>query len=106
VPSPTNGCQRPFLPTPRVASVGARSQDLEAGSYIEVVHEYRVADGWAMGDPMGVCKIYVDPVTQRVLGAHVLGERASLLITPLSKPLRTATECPNWPRASTGSIQR
>ena len=36
-----------------------------------------------MGDPMGVCKIYVDPVTERILGAHVLGDQASLLITPL-----------------------
>ena len=42
-----------------------------------------VAYGWAMGDPMGICKIYADPVTERVLGAHVLGEQASLLITPL-----------------------
>ena len=40
---------------PQVASVGARSQDLEPGSYIEVVQEYRkVAYGWAMGDPMGI----------------------------------------------------
>jgi mycothione reductase len=69
---------------PQVASVGARSQDLEPGSYLEVVQEYRdVAYGWAMGDPMGVCKIYVDPVTETILGAHVLGEQASLLLTPL-----------------------
>jgi mycothione reductase len=69
---------------PQVATVGARSQDLAPGSYLEVVQEYRdVAYGWAMGDPMGVCKIYVDPITERILGAHVLGDQASLLITPL-----------------------
>jgi mycothione reductase len=69
---------------PQIATVGARSQDLEPGSYIEIVQEYRdVAYGWAMGDPAGICKIYLDPDTQMILGAHVLGEQASLLITPL-----------------------
>jgi mycothione reductase len=49
---------------PQVATVGARSRDLAPGSYLEVVQEYGdVAYGWAMGDPMGVCKIYVDPMT-------------------------------------------
>jgi mycothione reductase len=69
---------------PQVATVGARSRDLAPGSYLEVVQEYGdVAYGWAMGDPMGVCKIYVDPMTERILGAHVLGDQASLLITSL-----------------------
>jgi mycothione reductase len=69
---------------PQIATVGARSQDLAPGSYVEVMQEYRdVAYGWAMGAPAGFCKVYLDRGTETILGAHVLGEQASLLITPL-----------------------
>jgi mycothione reductase len=69
---------------PQVASVGARSQDLRGKPFVEAVQEYRdVAYGWALQDHVGVCKLYADPETGTLLGAHVLGYQASLLITPL-----------------------
>ena len=69
---------------PQVASVGARSQDLEGRPYVEALQEYGdVAYGWARQDHLGVCKLYADPETGTLLGAHILGYQASLLITPL-----------------------
>jgi mycothione reductase len=69
---------------PQIASVGARSQDLEGRPYIEATQNYGdTAYGWALEDNDGICKIYADLETGLLLGAHVLGEQASLLITPL-----------------------
>jgi mycothione reductase len=69
---------------PQVASVGARSQDLHDRPYVEVIQEYSdTAYGWAIQDQGGVCKLYADPKSGTLLGAHILGYQASLLITPL-----------------------
>ena len=69
---------------PQVATVGARSQDLEGRPYVEASQEYSdVAYGWALQDHLGICKLYADPATGTLLGAHILGYQASLLITPL-----------------------
>ena len=47
---------------PQIASVGARSQDLEGRPYVEALQEYgHVAYGWALQDRRGVCKLYADP---------------------------------------------
>ena len=92
---------------PQIASVGARSQDLEGEPYVEALQEYGdVAYGWALQDHRGVCKLYADPETGTLLGAHILGYQASLLITPLSKRWLTASESPILPGASTGFILR
>ena len=69
---------------PQIASVGARSQDLDGRPYVEALQEYGdVAYGWALQDHRGVCKLYADPATGTLLGAHILGDQASLLIAPL-----------------------
>ena len=69
---------------PQIASVGARSQDLDGRPYVEALQEYAdVAYGWALQDHRGVCKLYADPATGTLLGAHILGDQASLLIAPL-----------------------
>jgi mycothione reductase len=69
---------------PQIASVGARSQDLEGRPYVEATQEYSdTAYGWALQDHDGICKLYADPATGTLLGAHILGHQASLLITPL-----------------------
>jgi len=69
---------------PQVASVGARSQDLIDRPYVEAIQQYGdTAYGWAIQDQGGICKLYADPETGTLLGAHVLGYQASLLITPL-----------------------
>ena len=69
---------------PQIASVGARSQDLEGHRFVEATQELNdTAYGWALQDHGGICKLYADPVTGTLLGAHILGHEASLLIVPL-----------------------
>jgi mycothione reductase len=69
---------------PQIASVGARSQDLKGRRYVEATQYYSdTAYGWAIQDHDGVCKLYADPESGTLLGAHILGYQASLLITPL-----------------------
>jgi mycothione reductase len=70
---------------PQIATVGAREQDLSPERpYVSAIHEYAdVAYGWALQDHTGFCKIYADAVTGTLLGAHIMGSQASLLIQPL-----------------------
>jgi mycothione reductase len=69
---------------PQIASVGARSQDLAGRQFVEATQEYGdTAYGWAIQDHGGFCKLYADTETGTLLGAHILGYQASLLITPL-----------------------
>lgn len=69
---------------PQIASVGARSQDLEGLDYVESIQKYSdTAYGWALQDHIGICKLYAHRDTGALLGAHILGHQASLLIAPL-----------------------
>jgi mycothione reductase len=69
---------------PQIAWVGARSQDLEGREFIQSTQHFGdTAYGWALQDRGGICRLYADPTTGRLLGAHVLGHEAALLITPL-----------------------
>ena len=69
---------------PQIATVGAREQDLGGRRYVSAVQEYAdVAYGWALQDTTGFCKLYADPATGALLGAHIMGYQASLLIQPL-----------------------
>ena len=90
---------------PQIAWVGARSQDLAGRPYVEALQEYSdVAYGWALQDHTGVCKLYADPETGRLLGAHILGYQASLLITPLVQAVAHGQRVADLARASTGYI--
>ena len=56
------------------------------------VQEYAgSAYGWAMEDTTSFCKLIGDPVTRRLLGAHVIGAQASLLVQPLVQGLHLGT---------------
>ncbi|MDO5681297.1 MAG: mycothione reductase [Propionibacteriaceae bacterium] len=71
---------------PQIAAVGATEQELkEAGRrYVSAVQDYgSVAYGWAMEDRESFCKLLADPDTGQLLGAHILGEQAPVLIQPL-----------------------
>src|SRR5581483_2260571 len=67
---------------PQIATVGARIQDLEARRpYVAATQPYSgTAYGWALRDTEGSCTLYADPATGKLLGAHILGYQASLLI--------------------------
>ena len=71
---------------PQVATVGATEDQLQAVGrpYVCAVREYAdAAYGWALEDTTSMVKVLADPQTRRLLGAHVLGPEASLLIQPL-----------------------
>jgi mycothione reductase len=71
---------------PQVASVGATSRELDAAgrTYVTATQAYGdTAFGWAMEDREGICRLYADPQTGQLLGAHLMGYQASSLIQPL-----------------------
>ena len=84
-PYPHDWVPSAVFTAPQIASVGAREQDLsQERPYVEAIHEYAdVAYGWALQDNVGFCKLYADAATGTLLGAHIMGDQASLLIQPL-----------------------
>ena len=72
--------------SPQVASVGVTERDLLAAgrSYVRSVRPYSdTAYGWAMEDETGFCKLLADPATDRLLGAHICGPDAAVLLQQL-----------------------
>jgi mycothione reductase len=76
--------------SPQIASVGMTQEEaeewaLEHGTEITVkVQDYgSTAYGWAMEDRTGLCKLIAEKGTGRLLGAHLVGEEASVLIQPI-----------------------
>nr|WP_231747879.1 mycothione reductase [Auraticoccus cholistanensis] len=71
---------------PQVASVGlTERQAREAGYDVAVAHQDygSVAYGWAMEDDSHFAKLVADRGTGRLLGAHIIGPEASVLLQPL-----------------------
>lgn len=71
---------------PQVASVGATEEQLQESGVDYVVHvqEYAsVAYGWAMNDIDHFVKLLADPTGEHLLGAHIVGPDATILIQPL-----------------------
>ncbi len=71
---------------PQIASVGlTETQAREQGFDVTVkVQEYAdVAYGWAMEDTEGFCKVIAEKGSGRLLGAHIMGAEASMIIQPL-----------------------
>ena len=74
--------------TPQIAGVGLTSQRARADGVEHVTATYDYADvayGWAMESPRGehFVKLLADPSGSRLLGAHVIGPEASVLLQPL-----------------------
>ncbi|MDN5750053.1 MAG: mycothione reductase [Pseudonocardia sp.] len=71
---------------PQIAAVGrteAQCRD-EGLDYVVKVQAYGdVAYGWAMEDTTGFCKVLAERGTGTLLGAHVMGPQASIVIQPL-----------------------
>jgi mycothione reductase len=82
--------------SPQIARVGltsqaAREQGIEHRS---VTHDYAsIAYGWAMESPPGeqYVKLLVTPDGHQLLGAHVIGPQASLLLQPLVQAISLGT---------------
>jgi len=75
---------------PQIAAVGRTEQDCRAEQldYAVKVQAYGdVAYGWAMEDDTGFCKVLAERGTGRLLGAHIMGPEASIVIQPLIQAL-------------------
>ncbi|MFJ9074756.1 mycothione reductase [Streptomyces sp. NPDC102278] len=71
---------------PEIASIGATEQECRdrGGDFLVGTASYAdVAYGWAMEDTTGFCKVLAEPGTGRLLGAHIMGPQAAILIQPL-----------------------
>ncbi len=71
---------------PQIATVGLSEDDARAAGirYVAATYDYGgIAYGWAMADTTSIAKVLADPVTGKLLGAHILGEQAATLIQPL-----------------------
>jgi mycothione reductase len=70
---------------PQVASVGMTEEQAKK-SYeilVGVKKYYDVAKGYAMGEEDGFVKVIVDGETGRILGAHIIGPHAAILVQQL-----------------------
>lgn len=68
---------------PQIGAVGITEQQAIAlgEPYCVIRHDYAgAAYGWAMEDTTSCCKLIGDPRTRKVLGAHIIGPQASMLV--------------------------
>lgn len=67
---------------PQIAHFGATERD--APNAVIVTRDYSTtAWGWSLEDTTSFCKLVVDAETGQILGAHLIGPEASILIQPL-----------------------
>jgi mycothione reductase len=70
---------------PQIASVGATERQLHADGrpYLAATTKYAAtAYGWALEDTTSFAKVLADPATRLLLGAHIIGPQAPVLIQP------------------------
>jgi mycothione reductase len=69
--------------SPQIGAVGLTEAQAQASGepYCVITHGYGgAAYGWAMEDTTSFCKLIGDPRTRTVVGAHVIGPQASMLV--------------------------
>ena len=69
--------------SPQIAAIGVTEQQALASGepFVAITHPYGdAAYGWAMEDTTGFCKLVGDPRTRTVIGAHLIGPQASMLV--------------------------
>jgi mycothione reductase len=77
---------------PQVASVGLKEAEVRTlgQEYLVGVALYRdTAMGAAMGNPDGFVKVLVEHETGKILGAHIIGPEASILIQEIVNAMNT-----------------
>jgi dihydrolipoamide dehydrogenase len=77
---------------PQVASVGLKEAEAKAQKYRILVGraEYKdTAMGAALGYPQGFVKVIVEHETGKILGAHIIGPEASILIQEITNAMAT-----------------
>jgi dihydrolipoamide dehydrogenase len=78
---------------PQVASVGLKEEEAKRGYRILVGMAFYkdTAMGAALGFPEGFVKVIVEQETSRILGTHIIGPEASLLIQEITNAMATGT---------------
>ena len=78
---------------PQVASVGLKEEEAKRGYRILVgMAEYKdTAMGAAMGYTEGFVKVIVEQQTGKILGAHIIGPEASILIQEITNAMASGT---------------
>jgi mycothione reductase len=82
-PLDTRPAPHAVFTSPQIGAVGlTEAQATATGKpFCAISHPYGdAAYGWALEDTTGFCKLIGDPVTRTVIGAHVIGYQASILI--------------------------
>jgi len=77
--------------SPQVASVGLTEQAAARLGREVVIGRRDYADtayGWALVDETSFAKVLVDPATRLILGAHIIGPQASILIQPVVQAMQ------------------
>ena len=72
--------------SPQVAYVGITEDEARRAGYdvsVKVQKYSDVAYGWAMADDPGIVKIIADKASRQILGAHIVGHEASMIVQPL-----------------------
>jgi len=80
---------------PQVASVGLKEAEAKQQGYRILVGKafYRdTAMGGAMGEPEGFVKVIVESETGKILGGHIIGAEASILIQEIINAMVTETK--------------
>ncbi len=78
---------------PQVASVGLKEADAKQQGYKILVGKAFYKDtamGGAMGEPAGFVKVIVERETGKLLGGHIIGAEASVLIQEITNAMVTA----------------
>ncbi len=90
---------------PQVASVGMTEEQAKKSQKIlvGVKKYYDVAKGYVMGEEDGFVKVIVDSETGRILGAHIIGPHAAILVQQLVYLMNTE-EQDYWPLARAQTI--
>jgi dihydrolipoamide dehydrogenase len=79
---------------PQVASVGLKEAEARQQGYsimVGIAHYRDTAMGGAMGDPEGFVKVIVERDTGKILGGHIVGAEASVLIQEITNAMVTET---------------
>lgn len=72
--------------SPQVAYLGMTEEQAQQSGHditVKVQKFSDVAYGWAMADEPGIVKIIADRSSRLILGAHIVGHEASMIIQPL-----------------------
>ncbi len=83
LPLDTRAAPHAVFSSPQIGVVGLTEAQARAlDQPISVIsHSYAgTAYGWALEDTSGFCKLIGDPTTRTLLGAHVIGYQASMLV--------------------------